>query len=185
MNIAAQKRMGAQEFLAWADRQTEGRYEVIDGHVVAMAPERVAHTRAKAAAWLALSTALREAKLPCEAFADGVSVVIEPYKTREPDASVQCGPVADPNALALDRPLIVVEVLSPATEVVDRDLKVRDYFSVPTIRHYLIVDAQNGLLVHHRRSDAGGIEVSTHESGWIDLDPPGFKVAVGDLLGRQ
>ena len=185
MDAALQRRMTAQEFLNWADRQTEGRYELVDGHVVAISPERVAHTRTKAAVWLALSKALKEANLPCEAFADGVSIVIDRYTTRVPNASIQCGGVADPEALALERPLLIAEVVSPTSNVGDRRLKVREYFSVPTIRHYLIVDTRAGLVLHHRRLEAGAIESTTYETGWIDFAPPGFKVAVDELLGRS
>ena len=184
MNAAPQRRMTAQEFLEWADRQTEGRYELDDGQIVAKAPERVAHARTKGAVWLALSTALKEAALPCEAFPDGVAIITGDYRTREPDASVQCGGVADPDSLALDRPLIVVEVVSPTSTRTDRQQKRDEYFSVATIRHYLIVDAAEAVVIHYRRSEAGTIEAATHRSGRIELDPPGFGVAVEDLFGR-
>jgi Uma2 family endonuclease len=133
-----------------------------------------------------LSLALEEAGLPCEAFADGVSVVTGRYKTRAPDASVQCGGVDDPTALALDRPLIVVEVVSPTTEANDHGAKFAEYFLVPTIVHYLIVDAVKRMVLHHRRSDDGCSETKTlRDDGWIDFNPPGFKVAVHDLFGAR
>lgn len=177
--------MTAQEFLGWAESRTEGRYELVDGHVVAMSPERIAHTRTKSAVWLALRTALEEARLPCEAFSDGVSIVIERYRTREPDASVQCGGIPDANSLTLDKPVIVVEVVSPTSEKHDFGQKLSDYFSVSTIRHYLIVDAEKRFVLHHRRSDSGSIHSERHRDGFIDLDPPGFQVAVEDLFGKR
>jgi len=185
MTAALQRRMTSEEFLKWADTQAEGRFELVDGQVVAMSPEQIAHTRTKSAVWRALSLALEEAGLPCEAFADGVSVVTGPYKTREPDASVQCGGVDDPTALALDRPLIVVEVVSPTTEADDHGAKFAEYFSVATIRHYLVVDGEQRTVLHHRRSDDGSIETKALRDGWIEFDPPGFKVAVHDLFGHR
>jgi Uma2 family endonuclease len=182
MTAALQRRMTAEEFLKWADNQTEGRFELVDGQIVAMAPERLAHTRTKSAVWLALRTAIRELGLPCEAVADGPAVVTGPYKTRGPDASVQCGPADEPNSLALDRPLIVVEVISPTSEQDDRRTKFAEYFSVATIRHYLIVDGDQRTVLHHRRSEDGSIGTKTLRDGWIDLDPPGFNVAVEDLF---
>ncbi len=185
MTAALQRRMTAEEFLKWADTQAEGRFELVDGQIVAMAPEQIAHTRTKSAVWRALSLALQDSGLPCEAFADGVSVVTGRYKTREPDASVQCGGVDDPSSLALDRPLIVVEVVSPTSELDDLGAKYAEYFSVASIRHYVIVDAGKGLVLHHRRSDAGSIQTEAHRDGWIEFDPPGFKVAVEDLFGKR
>jgi Uma2 family endonuclease len=47
-------RMTVDQFLSWAMAQPDGpRYELVDGEVVAMAPERAGHARRKAAVWLA------------------------------------------------------------------------------------------------------------------------------------
>jgi hypothetical protein len=40
------------------------------------------------------------------------------------------------------------------------------------------------MVLHHSRSGAGAIETEEHRGGWIEFDPPGFKVAVEDLFGR-
>ena len=40
-------RMTVDQFLAWAMVQPEGRFELVDGAVVAVAPERAAHARLK------------------------------------------------------------------------------------------------------------------------------------------
>jgi Uma2 family endonuclease len=42
--------MTREAFQAWADQQPSGRFERIDGIVVAMAPERASHNRRKGAA---------------------------------------------------------------------------------------------------------------------------------------
>ena len=62
--------MSRTEFRRWAAAQPRGRYERVAGEVVAMAPERIEHTRVKAGAWLTLRQAIRAAGLPCEALAD-------------------------------------------------------------------------------------------------------------------
>jgi Uma2 family endonuclease len=150
-----------------------------------MAPERLAHMRVKLAVWRALSIAIENAGLPCEAFGDGPAVVTGRHKTGVPDASVQCSRVDDPNSLALDRPLIVVEVMPPTNWRDDFGIKVEEYFSVATIRHCLIIDADERVVLHHRRAEAGRIETEKHRDGWIELDPPGYKLAVHDLFGRR
>ena len=38
-----------EEFRQWCEAQTKGRYERVDGWIVAMAPERGAHLRVKGA----------------------------------------------------------------------------------------------------------------------------------------
>jgi Uma2 family endonuclease len=56
-----------EEFRHWYERQVSGRYERIDGRIVAMAPERGAHLRVKAAVWLALRNAIKAAGVACQA----------------------------------------------------------------------------------------------------------------------
>ncbi|HET6518276.1 MAG TPA: Uma2 family endonuclease, partial [Geminicoccaceae bacterium] len=88
----ARQRMSSDEFLAWAMEQPDGRrYELVGGEVVAMPPERLAHTETKALVWLALRTAIERAGLDCQALADGVSVEVEEGTIYEPDALVRCG----------------------------------------------------------------------------------------------
>jgi Uma2 family endonuclease len=53
--------MTREAFLAWADQQPSGRFERIDGIVVAMAPERASHNLRKGAARDALRRAVSEA----------------------------------------------------------------------------------------------------------------------------
>jgi Uma2 family endonuclease len=176
--------MNVPEFLAWAEGQPDGRgYELVDGEVVAMAPERVLHNLAKLAVARALEDAVRGANLPCTVFTDGVTVKINDYTAREPDASVQCGLQADLDSLLIDAPLIVVEVASPTSERDDTGAKLVDYFSVPSIQHYLIVFPRRRVIVHYRRGEGGKIETSIAHDGEIVLSPPGITVPVAALLG--
>jgi Uma2 family endonuclease len=70
--------MTRDEFLAWVERQPFGRFERIDGIVVAMAPERASHNLSKIAACNALRRVVREAGLTsCQVFADGMTVQVE------------------------------------------------------------------------------------------------------------
>ncbi len=168
--------MTIPEFLDWAERQAEGRYELVDGRIVAIAPERAQHSRAKSAVYSALRDAIKGAGLPCEAFADGMSVKISDARVREPDASVQCGAIVDTDSLFVPEPIIVVEVLSPSSVVTDTVAKFTEYFSVPSIRHYLIVDTETNTVVHHCRAVGGGIVSRIVTEGTIEFEPPGFAI---------
>jgi Uma2 family endonuclease len=58
-------RMTVDQFLSWAMAQPDGpRYELVDGEVVAIAPQRAVHARRKAAVWLALTDAVDAADCP-------------------------------------------------------------------------------------------------------------------------
>jgi Uma2 family endonuclease len=184
MTIALPKqRMKVPQFLAWAEAQPQGRYELVNGEVVAMAPERVRHNLVKAAVYRALDNAVRAARLPCTVFTDGVGIVINENTVREPDASVQCGGELNLDSMTLDAPLIVVEVASPSSERHDTHAKLIEYFSVGSIRHYLIVLPEQSVVVHYRHNDGGAIDTHIGREGAIDLAPPGMSVPVADLLG--
>jgi Uma2 family endonuclease len=177
-------RMKVPEFLAWAEKQPEGkRYELVDGQIVAMSPERARHNLAKFIVAIALRDAVKAANLPCTVFTDGVTVAINDDTAREPDASVQCDVEVDLDSTIIQSPLIVVEVVSPSSERDDAEAKLIEYFSVASIRHYLIVYPQKRAVVHHRREDSGDIATRILHDGEIMLNPPGMTVLVPALLG--
>lgn len=170
---------GRDEFRRWAELQPTGRYERINGEIVAMAPERGVHLRLKAAVWLALRSAIATAGVPCEALPDGATVEIDELTDYEPDALVTCGERMADDAIAAPNSVIVVEVLSPATRSVDAGAKLSDYFRVSSIQHYLIVRTDRQEIVHHhRRRDDKGLETYVFTNGQINLDPPGITISV-------
>jgi Uma2 family endonuclease len=184
MTIALPKqRMKVPEFLAWAEAQPQGRYELVNGEVVVTAPERVRRNLVKLAVARALGDAVKRANLPCTVFTDGVGIVINENTVREPDASVQCGGELNLDSMTIDAPLIVVEVASPSSERLDTHGKLVGYFSVQSIRHYLVVLPEQGVVVHYRRNDGGALDTHIVREGTIDLTPPGMSVPVADLLG--
>jgi Uma2 family endonuclease len=181
MTATAKKPMSADEFLAWGEGQ-EGRWELHDGVPVAMAPERIVHLQSKGRAFRSLQTAIERANLPCEAFPDGATVRVGDQAVFEPDALVYCGPPLRPNLLEIPSPIIVVEVLSPSTAGYDHGPKLTGYFSIPSITHYLIVDADRRVAIHHKRGVGDIIETRILSEGALRFDPPGFEIPVAELF---
>jgi Uma2 family endonuclease len=176
------RRMTVAEFLDWAAAQPRGRYELVRGEVVAMAPERVRHSLTKLAVAVALRDAVKRAALPCTVFPDGMTIVIDNEHSREPDAAVQCGVAISLDSTVLEAPLIVVEITSPSSERDDTGEKLVEYFSVPSIHHYLIVNPAKKVVIHHARAQGGDISTRIASSGAIELTPPGMSVPVAELL---
>jgi Uma2 family endonuclease len=171
-------RITRDEFLAWVEQQPTGRYERVDGIVVAMAPERAAHVRRKHAACNALQRALRDAGLTtCEALTDGMTVSVEDSDFK-PDALLRCGPELPGNATHVPDPMILVEVLSPDSGTRDRATKLRACFKLPTVQHYLIVWPEDRRIVRHSRRPGDESATDTFLAGPIALDPPGTAVTV-------
>jgi Uma2 family endonuclease len=176
--------MTIPEFYAWVDRQPKGTYELVAGRpqVKGMAPPLIRHTRVKATAFLALHAALRAAGAPCEAFTEGAGIQVDRDTMRVPDVSVNCGVLADNDTRTLPDPVIVVEVLSPSTEREDTVGKFRDYFRVPSIRHYLILDPAARVVLHHRKAEDGQVLTAIAGAGPLVLDPPGLTIQVEALF---
>jgi Uma2 family endonuclease len=181
----ARRLMTVDDFIAWSETWGEGeRYELLDGVPVAMCPERSRHALVKSDVDRELQRAVAEAGAPCTVWPDGMTVPIDERTAFEPDAVVQCGPPPDLDAMRLDAPLIVVEVLSPATRGVDLGRKLSGYFSRPSLAHYLIVDPEKRLVIRHSRRDAGLIETAIVQDGPIRLDPPGIAVDPAGFFRR-
>ena len=176
--------MSAADFLLWAEAQ-EGHWELQDGAPVAMSPERVSHVRTKGLAFRALATAIGRAQLSCEAFSDGVSVRIEDGSVYEPDALVHCGARLAEDALEASNPVIVVEVVSPSTAARDHGVKLAGYFSLPSVAHYLILDPERRVVIHHKRGNGEVLETRILSAGALRLDPPGLEIPVAELFAAR
>lgn len=182
MSQVPKQAMNVDEFLAWAERE-EGRYELYHGQVYAMAPERSAHALTKFAVQSALAEGIRQADLSCIMYPDGMTVRVSDTTAHDPDALVYCGPPLPGDAVEVLNPVIVVEVLSPSTRKIDGSAKLKGYFSLPSVHHYLIVDPGKPPLIHHKRQDDGTILTRLISEGTLRLDPPGFEIVVGQLFG--
>jgi Uma2 family endonuclease len=131
---------------------------------------------------VALRGGITRAALPCRVLPDGMTVRIDDETAFEPDAMVYCGPRIDGDEVEVATPIIVVEVLSPATAKYDTGAKLAGYFRVPSIQHYLIVDPTSCLIVHHARQSDATILTRIVTDGTINLDPPGLALALSDVF---
>ena len=175
------RRLTRQEFVDWAETQPR-RYERIAGEPVAMAPERAAHVRIKSRIWAALDRAIQRAGLDCEALADGMTIEVDADTDYEPDALVNCGPSVPAEATVASNPIIVVEVLSPSTQSIDSNAKLADYFRVPSIQHYLILQTRKREVIHYTRSGTD-IIARVLNLGTIALHPPGIEFDLTEVYG--
>ena len=116
------------------------RYEYVAGRVYAMAGGSNTHNTIKT--WLIGALVARLRGKPCQPFDSDTKVRIQhPGGTRfyYPDAMVVCQ--ANPGReMYQDRPVVLVEVLSPSTRRDDEGPKRDDYFAIPTLAHYLLVE---------------------------------------------
>jgi Uma2 family endonuclease len=182
MNVITPRRMTVDEYFAWAERRP-GRFELVSGAVHEMSPETAGHARTKAAAYVALMIAIRRHRVPCHALPDGLTVRIDETTAYEPDALVYCGEELAATSVEVPKPVIVAEVLSPATRHIDLAIKLAGYARVPSILHYLIVDPAQPMVIHHARQSGDAFMTRVVREGTIALDPPGMEIAIADIYG--
>ena len=125
---------GIDDFLAWVQGQ-DGRYEFIEGRVVAMAGGSEAHNDVQVNLLSLLKTRLRGTG--CKPNGPDLLVVTAPNRRgRFPDASVSCGREDEGR---ITRPVVLFEILSPESEARDRGEKLLEYRTIPSLCHYVLI----------------------------------------------
>ncbi len=179
------EQMTVDQYLPWAMAQG-GRWELIDGRPVKMPSETLFHVRVKAYVWLAIIDAIEKSGLELHALTDGATVRIDPRNANEPDCLVYAGPERPGEDLEVPDPVIVVEVVSPTSSKRDKVKKRADYFSLPSVAHYLIVDPVERTVQHLRRVDTLDSDRGLlREGDTLDLAPLGFAVEVRRFFNRH
>ncbi len=134
MNVTLRPRLTKEEFLAWEEHQGL-RYE-FDGHkVTAMVGATQAHELIVANIVIALGVRLRGR--PCRVFGSGMKIEAA-GSIRYPNATVACGPV-QPREWLLTNPLIVFEVESDSTALLDQTVKNPEYEATSSIMRYVML----------------------------------------------
>ena len=171
--------MTVEEYFEWEETQDE-RHEYWDGEVVAMAGTTKNHHRVARNFSNRLNTAFGDG--PCEVFTADIRVRVEPRrKYFYPDMVVSCDDREDED-LYLNYPCLIIEVLSPSTEAIDRGIKFAKYRAILSLKEYVLVQVSQPDVEVYQRSDRGQWIYSTY--GLNDrflLDSVGVEVAVADL----
>jgi Uma2 family endonuclease len=164
----ATKRMTLNEFLSWDDG-TDTRYELWGGTIVAMAPPMPRHGALAAMLIREIGTALLP-RTPCRVFTEaGIALPDRDDAFYVADFAVSCEPLRTDDPL-IRQPFLIVEVLSPSTGTTDRQLKLADYRSIPSVEEILLIDSQSPFAeVHRRESDHWITELVRGLDGTLDL----------------
>lgn len=157
-----------EEFIA-AYTGREGKFELVDGKVDRVSPERLLHAIVKSTVAAALGRAVEEAGRPYFVAVDGVAVQVGERSARVPDLVVADWGAEDSGAMLVRRPLIVVEILSLATENVDKVRKLGEYRNLASLTDYLIVDPDAKIVTCHTRRDDGTFDTVSASQGALGL----------------
>ena len=133
------RRYSVAEYLALEAAATE-RHEYRDGQILAMAGATSTHNRITHNLHRRLGERLDGSE--CEVFGNDQRVRAHRTRYCYPDLTVACPPLAynPPDGdLVLTNPRLLIEVLSPSTELDDRGEKFNDYRRLEPFEEYLLV----------------------------------------------
>ena len=151
---------GIDAFLDWERREPE-RYEYVGGVVRLMSGGSANHDLVS----MNIAGELRERLrgTDCRVHGSKLKVRSPSGDSMYPDCFVRCGP-HDGQAQVVDDPVIVVEVLSPATEQHDLTRKRWAYQSIPGLHTLLLVDPDTPRIEQSTRQNDGSWRSVTHDS---------------------
>jgi len=159
-----------EQYLAF-ERDAEMKHEYVDGEIYAMAGGSPKHNALASRIGAALEAGRSSG---CVVFQSDQKVrVLATGRVAYPDASMICGPLerdpADRSGHTLTNPALLVEVLSPSTEDVDRISKLRDYQLIPSLRECVLVSQDRPRIEVYRRNDSGIWEYLEVREGTVKL----------------
>ena len=135
--VIADEFVSPEAFLE-AESEARTRHEYVDGLVYAMAGTTEKHGVIKIAIASHLETLVEE---PCRVFDGDMKLRISKGRSIRyyyPDIFVACDPADDEQTVRTDA-ILVVEILSPSTELYDRTSKFERYTLLPSIREIMLV----------------------------------------------
>ncbi len=166
MHVQTYKPLDEAEYLA-LEARSPVRHEYIAGEIFAMTGASIRHNIIALNIATALRTHLRGT--PCRALMEGVKLYLKKERSYfYPDVMVTCEPrllELDAQVQVVDSPVLIVEVLSPSTEGIDRREKLRAYRTLPSLKEYALVSQDECRVELHRRRGDIGWDIITFEPG--------------------
>jgi Uma2 family endonuclease len=123
-------------------------------------------------------------KSGCKAYA--MEVKLFRYQSKRylyPDGMVTCNPLDLQSKNGVRSPLIIVEVLSKGTREMDRSFKLKEYFKLPSLMHYLLIEQTECEVQHYRRREDQSWEILIYDEmdQVIGLPEINLELTVSDL----
>ena len=174
--------MTADEFFDFCGRN-DGRYELVDGEVVELAPAQRRHGRTALNIGAAFHSFCRLTEIGWSEVEVGYRVRSSPDTVRGPDVSLNLGEIPDDE---LDRgfvaggPDIAVEVFSPSNTHAEMNRKVAEYLAAGSQRVWITYPASRSVTVY--RADGATITFTGDDVITDEELLPGFSLPLSDIF---
>ena len=178
MALEHRRTMTVEEYFLLEKNDPDTCYEYIDGYIYAMAGGSFNHDTIKSNVQRILWGLLRGGR--CRVYSSDIKVYIAKQRYFHSDATVTCDPRDRGTGDLLQSPRLVVEVLSPSTELKDRTWKLQNYTTHPTIEEYLLVSSRSLKMELYRKEQNKWVYYAFGASDEIDLACLGVRFPVAD-----
>lgn len=182
MQPAEKHNLSEADYLA-LEESSQTRYEYIAGEAYATAGGSQRHNR------IALNTASlllsRLAGKPYQVFMSDVKLnVAKDNAYYYPDVMATCAEqaVAANESQVVTAPVLIIEVLSPGTETIDRREKLHAYRHLPALQEYaLISQDQQQVEIYRRQGDLGWLYITYEPGDTVEFASVGVTLAIAEL----
>ena len=150
-----------QDYCQW-----EGKWEVIEGIPFAMSPAPSPfHQSISVELSVAFHSALAHACCDCKVY-QPIDLLVNENTILQPDLLIACSKIKEP--YLNEAPPLVIEILSPASALKDRNIKFQLYQDFG-IRYYIIIDPETQEIEIYKLNDKGIYELIDRDSSlYID-----------------
>lgn len=141
--------MDVEDYLILDKNSQHARYEYLDGELRMLAGGSPYHAAIIANLTIAIGRFLSRNR--CWIYNSDVQLQLSETRYVHPDIAVRCDKHDHEAEDAIHYPCLVIEVLSPSTEAIDRIKKLAYYRECPTIQEYILADSQSiHIEIYHR-----------------------------------
>ena len=175
--------MTAEEYLEF-EESSPIKHEYVAGLVFAMSGVKLRHAVVVSTLMFRLQNQLRGG--PCDVIASQMKVHIRVEENEfyyYPDVVVTCGP-QDGDSMVLDKPRLIIEVLSPSTERTDRSEKRLNYRHIASLEEYVLVAERPHEVTVHRRGESWSPLVLTAPDSIVEFRSIGLGIALEQIYER-
>lgn len=186
MSALPQKLWTAEQYLEF-ERISEAKHELVGGAVFAMTGASENHNLIVANIIVSLGIQLRQR--PCKLYPSDMLVQIGASGDfHYPDITIVCGEaqINRDKRDSLLNPTVIIEVLSPSTELYDRGKKFQNYRTLDSLQLYLLV-AQDAARIECFTRQRDGVWLFVDVAGRdtvIELPPIGCTLSLADVYDK-
>ncbi len=161
------KKYSKEEYFIMEEKATE-KHEFHDGEILMMSGASANHNMICANAVLTIGGLLK--KKGCKLFTSDMKIELEKYNQFVyPDFSVVCGDIdfSKDRKDIIKNPFLIVEVLSDSTEAYDRGTKFVKYWSLDSLKEYILISQHTRQIDVFSRQEEKIWRMASYDDGKI------------------